>query len=135
VEPDGNNSGGCAFCDDPTTAVDVPTGKPVCEGCGRALGPATRRDSRIATDGGVPEHVDDDLVEAVAAISHGDVESITQCENGRGHFVIEGDGNAYDPERIDETLSSAGYDPAGSLLIPGMVRQNFAPSDGVRRNG
>jgi hypothetical protein len=69
----------------------------------------------LRADGGVPEHVDDDLVEAVASIPDADVESITQYDDRAGHFVIESDPDEQDVDEIDEALAQAGYRRDGHL--------------------
>ena len=82
------------------------------------------------TDGGVPEHVDDELVEAVATIPDADVESIAQYDDRSGHFVIESDPDDQDVDEIDAALEEAGYERNGHLPVPGMTQQNFTPVDG-----
>ena len=72
---------------------------------------------------------DDALVEAVEAIPDADPESITQYDDGRGHFVINSDEDDQDVEEIDDALEAAGYERNGVLAIPDMVQQNFLPAD------
>jgi hypothetical protein len=82
----------------------------------------------------LPDHVDDDLVEAVASIPGADVESITQLEDGHSHFVIESEPDDQDVDEIDEALTNAGYERDGHLPVPGMTQQNFTPiEDGGSR--
>jgi hypothetical protein len=90
------------------------------------------RDGEIVTDGGVPEHVDDELAEAIAAIPDADVESIAQYDDGSGHFVIESAPDDQDVDEIDAALEEAGYERNGHLPVPGMTQQNFRP---VEENG
>ena len=79
------------------------------------------------SDHEVPEHVDDDLAEAVASIPDADVESIAQYDDRAGHFVIESEPDDQDVDEIDAALSEAGYERNGHLPVPGMTQQNFAP--------
>ena len=60
-EPNGNNSGDCAFCTNRATGVDARTGKPVCRSCGTAL---NESEHRLVTDGGYPEPDVLDVVDA-----------------------------------------------------------------------
>lgn len=72
---------------------------------------------------------DDDLVEAVEAIPDADPDSISQYEDGHGHFVINSDEEDQDVHEIEEHLGAAGYERNGILPVPGMVQQNFRPMD------
>ncbi|ELZ39613.1 hypothetical protein [Halorubrum tebenquichense] len=69
----------------------------------------------------------DDLHDAVKAIPDGDPESITQYDDGTGHFVIENGADDHDVDHVDEMLAEAGYERDGHLPVPGMVQQNFRP--------
>jgi hypothetical protein len=81
-----------------------------------------------------PDHVDDDLAEAVASIPNADVESITQLDDGHGHFVINSEPDDQDVGEIDAALEEAGYERDGHLPVPGMTQQNFTPiEDGDSR--
>ena len=47
-----------------------------------------------------PDHVDDDLIEAVASIPDADIESITQYDDRAGHFVINSEPDDQDVDEI-----------------------------------
>ena len=112
------DDGSCAFCSDDADGIDASRGRnpSVCRRC-----------ANLRADGGAPEHVDDDLAEAVASITDADVESITQRDDGHGHFVIESEPDEQDIDEIDDALAEAGYRRDGHLPVPGMAQQNFEP--------
>jgi hypothetical protein len=114
----------CEICEQPFGSV----ARLIKHDCGD-----TNEGAPLVTDGGVPEHVDDDLVDAVASIPDADVGSITQFDDGRGHFVIESDPDEQDVDKIDAALEGAGYERNGHLPVPGMTQQNFIPADDVDR--
>lgn len=70
---------------------------------------------------------DDDLVDAVRSIPNGDTDTVTQYDDGRGHFVINSEPDDQDVDHIDEMLEDAGYERDGHLPVPEMTQQNFAP--------
>jgi hypothetical protein len=112
------DDGGCALCSDEADGIDASReGNP----------PVCRRCAKLRADGGAPDHVDEDLVEAVASIPDADVESITQLDDGRGHFVINSEPDDQDVDEIDAALEEAGYERNGHLPVPGMTQQNFEP--------
>jgi hypothetical protein len=112
------DDGDCVVCGDDADGIDARTRQPICRKC-----------ATIRCDGGAPDHVDDDLADAIASIPHADVESITQLDDGHGHFVIESDPDDQDVDEIDAALNDAGYERNGHLPVPGMTQQNFTPVD------
>lgn len=70
---------------------------------------------------------DDKLIDAVRSIPNGDPDSVTQYDDGGGHFVINSEPDDQDVDHIDEMLEDAGYERDGHLPVPDMTQQNFVP--------